>query len=93
MKISINKGRTGYTLWLSARDTYDWAHRVGHTWPCSTLSKNRCRIDVDSNGLCDFSVNGKSDNGEIDGCELDACVSNHIPLEVQHLWPTWKAKV
>lgn len=25
-------------LWLSDKDTYDWAHKPGATWPCSILS-------------------------------------------------------
>lgn len=79
---------TGYTLKLSARDTYNWATRPGAAWPCSDLRDNRCVVQVDSNGLCDFSLNGR--DGEVSGNELDACVADHLPLDCRHLWPYWE---
>ena len=47
------------TLWVSARDTYDWAHRSGNAWPCSTLSGHRFCATFDSNGLLDLTVDGR----------------------------------
>lgn len=79
----------GYVMKLSANDTYQWAHRVGASWPCSTLSGNRLVVIVDSNGLCDLTVNGKTDC-DLDGNELDAIVSDHLPDNHKHLWPTWR---
>jgi hypothetical protein len=67
----------GFTLWLSKNDTYDWAHRSGESWPCSDLSGKRCRIDFDSNGLCDFTVNGR-DGADVPSDELSAIVADHI---------------
>jgi hypothetical protein len=76
-------------MWLSARDTYNWAHKAGASWPCSTLGDKRLVVVVDRNGLCDLTVDGRGDTGEIDGQELDACISDHCPKAVQHLWPRW----
>jgi hypothetical protein len=82
---------TGYTLWLSARDTYDWARKPGAAWPCSTLEDHRVMVQVDSNGLCDLTIDGRSpaDNADIDGTELNAIVADHLPANYRHLWPTW----
>lgn len=78
---------TGYVMKLSARDTYNWAHREGARWPCSDLSGNRCVVVVDSNGLLDFTLNGR--DGDCSGDELNAIVSDHLPKILRHLWPAW----
>lgn len=91
MKIRIDENAKGYTLWLSANDTYRWANRPGSSWPCSDCSGERLAIVVDSNGLCDFTMNGRS--ADIDGTELEAIVSDHIPPSVRHLWPTWESPI
>ena len=89
----ILNNSTGYTLWLSARETYSWAHKPGAAWPCSTLADKRLVVVGDDNGLCNLTVNGKVDE-DIDGTELDACVADHLPAQFRHLWPTWEpAKV
>lgn len=85
----IQKNDDGYVMWLSANDTYNWAHKAGAGWPCSTLSDKRCVVTVDSNGLCDFNVNGRDDNDNIDGTELDAIVSDHLPNDLRQFWPVW----
>lgn len=66
------------TLWVSARDTYDWAHRIGAAWPCSTLSGKRFVATFDTNGLLDLTVNGRypSESLDIDGNELSAICSD-----------------
>jgi hypothetical protein len=79
---------TGYTMWLSARETYDWAHKR-LAWPCSNLSDHRCVVGVDSNGLCDFTLGGRGDE-TVDGDELAACVADHLPKQLRHLWPCWE---
>lgn len=61
-------------LWASANDTYDWAHRDGSSWPCSQLSGNRFFAEFDSNGLCDFAINGRM--ADCDANELSACCSD-----------------
>ncbi len=48
----------GVTLWASADDTYEWAHRTSESWPCSELSGNRFMAEFHSGGLIDFTVNG-----------------------------------
>lgn len=61
-------------IWLSARDTYEWAHRTGASWPCSTLSGHRVFAAFDSNGLCDLTIDGK--DGDCDAHELSAIISD-----------------
>lgn len=94
MRITKHRDNTGnvvgYTLWISANDTYNWAHRPGAAWPCSTLSDRRACVVVDSNGLVDLTINGRTAPDSIDGNELDAIVSDHIPQDCKHLWPTWE---
>jgi hypothetical protein len=93
MRINRAPDRRGYTLWLSANDTYNWAHKPGAAWPCSALSGKRFVACVDSNGLCDFIVNGRSDFDEVSGDELSACIADHLPADLRHLWPVWASNV
>lgn len=66
------------TIWLSARDTYNWATRPGHRWPCSRLRNKRVRADFDSHGdLTDYTVDGRDDH-DLTADELNACVSDHL---------------
>lgn len=81
-------GAYGYTLWLSARDTWAWAHRPGAAWPCSTLEDKRLAVSVDGNGLWDLTVNGRSD-ADPDSNELAAIVADHLPKSCRGLWPVW----
>lgn len=91
MRIKPDTDNKGYQLWLSANDTYNWAHRPNKSWPCSTLSNHRCYIAVDSNGLVDLTVDGQYPvKIDIDGNELSAIVSDHLPKELRHLWPIWQ---
>lgn len=80
---------TGYTLWLSRSDTYRWARKPGAAWPCSKCSGRRLVVGVNSNGLCDLAVDGRT--VDVDGNELEAIVADHLPAEYRHLWPTWEA--
>ena len=86
---SIDGTVTGYSLNLSSNETYEWAHKSGAAWPCSTLSGSRLWVDVDSNGLCDIAVDNQVTDLDVDGTELDAIVSDHLKKEAQHLWPVW----
>jgi hypothetical protein len=65
-------------VWLSANDTYNWAHRPGQAWPCSQLSGRRVFAEFDSNGLIDVALDGKSPAEDVDVTELNACMSDHI---------------
>lgn len=95
MKIKRQNG--GYTLWLSANDTYWWATGQGpngKTWPCSTCQGKRLVVCVDDNGLWNLFVNGRDQypqEDEISGDELDAIVADHLPSDLRHLWPVWGA--
>jgi hypothetical protein len=77
---------TGYTLRLSGRETYAWAHCPGKMWPCSYLSDSSLQVTVDGNGLCDTEL-----GGDVPANELEAVVADHLPADCQHLWPCWEA--
>jgi hypothetical protein len=87
MRIEVYEN--GYTIWLSAYDTYEWAHKPDAWWPCSTLSDKRFMAVVDANGLCDLTVNGRDAPDTIDGAELDAIVADHLPKNARQFWPVW----
>lgn len=89
-KMRFQDNGNGYAMWLSANDTYRWAHRPGQRWPCSELSGNRCAIVVDRNGICDFTMNGRS--ADVPGDELDAIVADHLPDSHKGFWPVWGAR-
>ncbi len=61
-------------IWLSANDTYEWAHRIGESWPCSTLSGKRLCATIQNDDLVDLTINGKY--GDCDGNELDAILAD-----------------
>ena len=86
----ISGSGKGYTLWLSASDTYDWTHRAGAAWPGSRLNGGRLKVQVDRNGICDVTINGKM--GDVPREELEAIVSDHLPAQFRHLWPVWETK-
>ena len=70
---------TSILLWASENDTYDWAHRSGNSWPCSTLNGHRFFAGFDSDGLYELTVDGKhSETVNIDGYELSACCADLI---------------
>jgi len=73
---------SGFKLWLSAADTYDWAHDLGLTphgsWPCSTASGHALFVEFDSNGLLDMDVDGGRTRHEVDGHELTALVTDFM---------------
>ena len=78
---------SGYALTLSESETYDWAHRAGRLWPCSTLSGFSLSIEVDSSGLCGLETRDSDDVIEldVDGNELDAIIADYLPPEYRHL--------
>lgn len=88
--MKLTRTNDGYVIKLSARDTYNWAHKPGAAWPCSELADRAICVEVDSNGLCDIPI---GDSGFIDGNELEAIIADHLPADLRHLWPTWAAPV
>ena len=84
--MQVDISQYGVTLKLSRQDTMMWATRPGKSWPCSTLAGHRFVACFDTNGLWEFTLDGK-DNGKenesIDGHELSACccdwLKNRLP--------------
>ena len=64
-------------IWVSARDTYEWARRIGAAWPCSELSGKRFYACFDTNGLLELTVNGKQ-GVDVDHNEFNAITSDFL---------------
>ena len=75
MKTQITKDHV--KIWLSANETYNWAHRPNRRWPCSTLSNHKVFAEFDSNGLLDITIDGKSDFDCVDR-ELSAMCADFL---------------
>jgi hypothetical protein len=73
---------SGARLWLSANDTYCWAHSPNDCWPCSELAGKRLFVEYDGGGLVDLAINGRI--GDCPAHELTAIVSDHLRLPVGH---------
>ena len=82
MRVAIQP--SSVSVLFSAKDTYEWATRPGHAWPCSQLSGNRVVASFDSNGLTDLSINGK--DGDCDAVELTAICADALKtrLPIDH---------
>jgi hypothetical protein len=74
---------SSFKLWLSANDTYSWAHKPGAAWPSSQLSGSRLFVEFDSNGLCDLAIDGLSDR-DCNSNELTAIVADSVKLPAGH---------
>ena len=74
----MRKVEYGETLkiWLSDKDTYNWAHRPGRAWPCSWLSGKRVFAEYYKDDLVDMSINGRME--DCDGNEFDAIMRDFI---------------
>ena len=83
MRSQIHK--TGFKLWLSANDTYNWANRSGQSWPCSQLSDKRLFVEYDNNGLVDIAINGRF--ADCDNTELNSIVADHILPKLPNIHP------
>jgi hypothetical protein len=61
-------------------ETYMWAHKAGHGWPCSVLSSHGVEIAIAANGdLVDYE--GPED---VTSDELDAYTSDLLSYIVDH---------
>jgi hypothetical protein len=63
-------------VWVSAKETYEWAHKSYASWPCSELSSNRFFAAFDRNGLYQFTMNGK--DADVSSDELMACCADFL---------------
>lgn len=73
----IKKNGTTVQLWLSAKDTYDWAHRAGNAWPGSQLAGKRLYAEFNEGDLVDCTINGK-DGLNIPRFEFEAITDDFI---------------
>jgi hypothetical protein len=81
-------------VWLSANDTYDWAHKPGAAWPGSGLSGKRLWVEYDSNGLVDIAVDGRQSEAEhIDAHELNALVADSLRDKLPKTHPLYNVVV
>ena len=73
----------GYTkLWLSANDTYQWAHKAGTSWPCSFLADKPLFAEFDSNGdLIDLAINYRHGDQDCPGDEFKAITDDFLKQE------------
>lgn len=65
-------------LWISARETSDWARR----WPCSTLRNRRVFAAFDRGGLVDFAIDGRNAPDDLDATEFNAMSSDFLAPKV-----------
>ena len=93
MRIEIHDNTV--SLWLSPRDTYNWAHKQGAWWPCSFLVGKRLFAQFDSGGLTEFRVNGGRNAREQDcpSDEFNAITSDHLRLKLPETHPAYFAAV
>ena len=63
-------------LWLSANDTYNWAHKAGSVWPCSVLSGHRLFAEFDNGDLIDMVIDGRTKDCPAD--EFNAITEDFI---------------
>jgi len=66
------------SVWLSANDTCNWAHKPGAAWPCSQLSGRRVFAEFDQTGLVELIINGGRGDQDCDSAEFSACVADHL---------------
>ena len=87
---------SGVKLWLSEKDTYDWAHKPGAAWPCSTLSGKRLFAEFDRNGVCDVAVNGRTNGSAaecMDGAEFNAITCDTLRSKLPESNPAYAVAV
>ena len=77
MRVVRDGGET--KVWLSAADTYRWAHRSGQRWPLSDLSGHRLFAALDRHGdLVELTVDGRDAPDDLMANELDAILEDAI---------------
>ena len=78
----IQKHDSTVKLWLSAKDTYNWAHKAGALWPCSVLADKRLFAEFSDGDLIDYTVNGKLVNVPAD--EFNAMTGDFLAQHTSH---------
>jgi len=63
-------------VWLSERDTYNWANRPGASWPCSELFNKRVFAEFDHGDLVNVQINGRDRDVPID--EFNAMIEDFL---------------
>jgi hypothetical protein len=88
--------RDSVLLWVSVNDTEEWATKQGAAWPCSTLRGSRFFVAFDTNGLVDYTINGKQVwnsgqyfAGEIDGNEFSAICADMLRPKLDKSHPCY----
>lgn len=76
------------TVWISADETWRWARRSGHAWPCSELEGRRIRASFDSCGLLELAIDGR-DGVDVPSDELNACLADHLAGRLEASHPCW----
>ena len=79
--MKIKKIKNTVKLWLSANDTYKWAHKTGACWPCSLLSGKQLFAEFDDGDLVDFTVNDNTTSTiarNIPSNEFNAITSDYL---------------
>ena len=75
----IKRSQYGVNLWLSARDTYEWARKPGAAWPCSQISGRRLFAAFERNGdLVDVSIDGERGEQDVDANEFNAITADFL---------------
>lgn len=77
----------GFSLWLSANDTYNWANKRNAWWPCSFLSGKRLVVQFDRNGLLDLTINGGKGDQDCPADELSAIVVSFVKNKINQDHP------
>lgn len=77
----MRQSKDGTNVWLSTNDTYNWAHRAGHRWPCSFLSGRRlfAQFDGRNGDLIDLAIDGGRGDQDCPCDEFDAIIGDLFP--------------
>jgi hypothetical protein len=85
MRIDYWEG--GLKIWLSARETHDWANKPGKSWPCSTLADHRLFAEFGANGdLVNMAIDERSDI-DCPADEFNAIMADYLPNGVVEIYP------
>lgn len=75
--MECKRTKNGVKLWLSADDTYKWAHKADAKWPCSRLSGHSLFAEFDNDGdLIDVAISDGDSNCPSD--EFNAITSDFL---------------